>query len=107
MRATEGPGDGPGVDRRSAPARLSPEREAGVPPFTIGGAVFTCWVALDQAGTPYVWRSACRRAAVGRVGAFCWARVDGRLIGAEYASLKTAMGLAALELAVNARRDAA
>lgn len=93
------------------------ERKADVPPFSIGSSVFRCYAALDQPGTPYVWRSDCKRLAVGkrivrrevmdedtgelveRSVADCWARVDGKLIGSDYPSLVIAMSMAAVSLA--------
>ena len=47
---------------------MNDEKPAGVPSFEIGGVVFTCFVAQHQDGTTYVWRSACERIAVGRIG---------------------------------------
>jgi hypothetical protein len=80
-----------------------------VPPFTIPGATFVCWIVDDgpnEAGIPgqrYVWRSTCGRYAVGRRVRTYWARRDGRVVGANFLTSKLAM-IAAVS---GARREAA
>ena len=99
------PGDSPAGSR--PPGAELGETPADLLPFRVGSIEFQCFAAWDQPGTPYVWRSTCKRGAVGRVGAFCWARVDGRLLGKDYQSLRTAMIAAAMELVVSGARAAA
>lgn len=64
------------------------ETPSGIPPFTCNGTTFTCMTADD--GT-FVWRSADHDLAVGRIGAFCWARAHGELVGRQFSSIKQAM----------------
>lgn len=96
----------------------SNEVAAGLPKFEVCGVEFECFVARDQEGTPFIWRSGCNRARVGkrivlvdavdeetgeiteRCEVTCWARFDGHLIGSEFASLKIAMIAAAAKVPV-------
>ena len=90
------------------------ERKTGLPSFSVGATVFTCWTSGDGGAAQMVWRCADRRCAVGRVivdhqveidgemvtrkRALGWARLDEELIGRDFADLKTAMIAAATAL---------
>jgi hypothetical protein len=65
------------------------DHSSAVPHFTIAGVTFACWVVDD--GQRYVWRSTCGRYAAGRMVRAYWSRRDGRVVGAEFLSLKLAM----------------
>ena len=75
------------------------EARSTVPTFIAAGVTFACLVAEEPDGSQrYVWRSECRRYAVGRIGSKCWARCDGELVAADFSALKPAM-IAAVEAA--------
>lgn len=71
-----------------------------VPVFSINGVTFRCWVT--DAGQRYEWRSTCGRYSAGRSGKHHWASINRRVIGDQFASLKSAM-----QMAVSAEREAA
>lgn len=96
------------------------EKEAGLPPFSIGAVEFVCHVVGEGGPAYFVWLSGCRRARVGQraAGPFkvlvdgelvdrmvpqSWARVDGRLLGDDFKTLKVAMIAAAAQMAIASR----
>lgn len=97
------------------------ERLTGVPDFAIGGATFSCFTVGEGGGSVLVWRSACKRIAVGsiivdrqvkidgelvwRKAKDWWARLDGRLLGKDFPAPRAAMLFAAQEL--SERREVA
>jgi hypothetical protein len=78
------------------------ERTSGIQPFTVAGVTFRCFIAED--GSRYVWRSVTKNdttkaepkgLAVGRIGAKCWARAAGQIVGSDFKDIKEAMRAAA------------
>lgn len=80
------------------------DHRSTVPPFTVAGVTFVCWVVDDGVNdlglpaTRYVWRSTCGRFAAGHRYVngrrLFWARGDGEVVGAEFPTRKFAMGAA-------------
>lgn len=85
----------------------STERDNGIKSFELDGVVFHCRTVTSgpDAGT-FVWRSACGRLSVGRVGGNCWACVDGQQVHGTSISIKDAMQIAIRTRAVREARAA-
>lgn len=79
---------------------MAPDRLSSVPPFTLAGITWRCWVT--GGGQHYEWRSDDGRLTAGRSGAEFWARADGFPCGEHHPSLREAM-----VAAIQASRSAA
>lgn len=75
------------------------ETPASIQTFTVGDAEFRCFIA--DAGARFVWRAVAadhvtplegvHAMAVGRIGAKCWARSSGEVVGTDYETIRDAM----------------
>lgn len=83
-------GDRP--DHFAGTGKMVPDHLSAVPPFTLTGVVWRCWVT--DGGQRFEWRSDDGRLTAGRDGAEYWARADGRLAGGRHTSLRAAMAAA-------------
>jgi hypothetical protein len=82
-------------------------RKENVPPFTLRGVKFECWVVSNGiGGTRYEWRSDDDQRQVWRDGSLWWVKVDGKLVGRNFMSLMAAM-TAAVEAVTQRERATA
>lgn len=72
--------------------KLPIPRKEDLPPFTLRGVRFECWIVENGVGgTRYEWRTPDAELQAWRDGSLFWARAHGKLVGRTHMSLMAAM----------------